>query len=304
VHAEGGLDRVIAEIAARQRGAIRHDQLLAAGISRRGIARRLELGRLHRVFRGVYLVGHAVPPALARETCALLACGSRAVLSHRTAAALWGILDRPQVGISITIARRGPHGQPGLRVHRVGRLLAPDVARREGLPVTAPPRTLLDLASVLTVSELADTLERARVLRLVASADVKRAMERNPGRRGAAALRSLLGEQPTMTRSKAERRLLALVARAGLPRPETNVRLHGHEVDALWRSKRLVVEVDGYAFHAHRDAFERDRRRDAELQAAGYRVLRVTWRRIAHEPEALLVTLAQALAACDVRRGG
>ena len=99
-----------------------------------------------------------------------------------------------------------------------------------------------------------------------------------------------------MTRSKAERALLDLVTRGGLPRPQTNVRVVGHEVDTLWRSERLIVEVDGYAYHSHREAFERDRRRDAELQAAGYRVLRVTWRRIASEPESLLVTLAQALA--------
>ena len=112
----------------------------------------------------------------------------------------------------------------------------------------------------------------------------------------AGALRRLLEARPTLTRSEAERRLLALVRLAGLPLPETNVRLGRHEVDVLWRENRLVVEVDGYAYHAGREAFERDRRRDADLQAAGHRVIRVTWRRIVNEPEALIATLAQALA--------
>ncbi len=310
------IELAIAEIAGRQRGTISRAQLLAIDVTRRGIERRLADGRLHRLFLGVFLVGHAVPPLLARETAALIACGSGCFLSHRTAGAIWALdappgtaaplRGRPAAAlpatprnplVDVTSTRSGPRGQRGLRVHRVQRLDAADSRMRHGLPLTAPARTLLDLASVLSAQELADTVERARVLRLVTGAHIRTAMQRTPGRRGAPALRRLLVDEPTMTRSKAERRLLTLVARAGLPRPATNVPLHGHEVDLLWRAQRLVVEVDGYAYHAHREAFERDRRRDAELQAAGYRVIRVTWRRMADEPEALLVTLAQALAA-------
>ena len=120
--------------------------------------------------------------------------------------------------------------------------------------------------------------------------------ERAPSRRGAGALRELLDGRPTLTRSEAERRLLALIRRARLPAPQTNVRVAGHEVDCHWHAERLVVEVDGYAYHAGRDAFERDRRRDTDLLAAGRRVIRVTWRRIVDEPEAVIAAIAQALA--------
>jgi very-short-patch-repair endonuclease len=111
-------------------------------------------------------------------------------------------------------------------------------------------------------------------------------------------LRALLTRErgPALTRSEAEERLLALVRQAGLPAPECNVRIAGHEVDFLWRASRLIVEVDGYAFHGSRDAFERDRRRDAELQAVGLTVVRLTWRRLVHEPEAVVALLARRIA--------
>lgn len=290
------LDRRLAALAGRQRGVVTYRQMVDAGLSRRAIEHRLAVGRLHRLIRGAYLVGHEVPPALAIETAWLLTCGPLAVLSHLTAAVIWEIC-RFENGIThVSVTRPGPRERPGLMVHRVSALDATDLRRVEGLALTSPARTLVDLASVLPAGPLADALERARVRRLVTTADVLAALDRAPGKSGAPTLRRLLDEQPTMTRSKAERALLDLVTRGGLPRPQTNVRVAGHEVDTLWRSERLIVEVDGYAFHSHREAFERDRRRDAELQAAGYRVLRVTWRRIASEPESLLVTLAQALA--------
>ncbi|HMS63200.1 MAG TPA: DUF559 domain-containing protein [Solirubrobacteraceae bacterium] len=181
-------------------------------------------------------------------------------------------------------------------IHRVERLERADRTVREGFPLTSPARTLADLAGVLDRDELDAALERARSGRLVRPAEVLAAVARGPSRRGAGALRELLAERPTLTRSEAERRLLALIGRARLPAPATNVRAAGHEVDCLWLRERLVVEVDGYAYHAGRDAFERDRRRDADLLAAGHRVIRVTWRRIVDEPEAVIAAIAQALA--------
>ena len=121
------------------------------------------------------------------------------------------------------------------------------------------------------------------------------ALDRAPGRSGTATLRALLNDEPTLTRSEAERRLRRLIRDAGLPPPESNVRLLGFEVDFVWRAARLVVEVDGHAFHAHRAAFERDRERDQALVAAGFRVIRVTWRQLEREPLAVMARIAQAL---------
>lgn len=222
-------------------------------------------------------------------------CATGTVLSHRSAAALWEIEEGDELA-HVTVLRNGSSARSGVVVHRVRQLDEADRRRRYGLAVTSPARTLLDLAAVLPPDRLDAALERARSKRLVTPPAVHAAMERCPKRRGSATLRRLLEDRPTLTRSRAERLLLDLVARSGLPLPETNVRIGAYEVDALWRRERVVVEIDGYAFHADRRAFERDRRRDAELQARGHRVLRFTWRRLQDEPEAVLVTLARTLA--------
>jgi very-short-patch-repair endonuclease len=137
------------------------------------------------------------------------------------------------------------------------------------------------------------TVEQAQILGLTTHAEIAKTLD---GQRGAAALRRALYDEPTLTRSEAERRLLKLIAAADLPAPMTNVRVHGLEVDLLWPKERLIVEVDGFAFHSTRAAFERDRRRDARLQARGYRVLRITWRQIVHEPQAVVARVAGLLA--------
>jgi very-short-patch-repair endonuclease len=164
-----------------------------------------------------------------------------------------------------------------------------------GLPVTTPEQTLLDLAATIGFGDPAHAVEEARVLRLVTDGSVREFTGRNARRPGTRALLRTLSHEPRLTRSQAERRLLAVVGRAGLPLPETNVRVLGHEVDALWRDQRLIVEVDGFDAHGTRAAFERDRRRDAELVAAGYRVIRVTWRQLRDEPERVIAGLPGAL---------
>jgi very-short-patch-repair endonuclease len=174
-----------------------------------------------------------------------------------------------------------------------------EVCVRDGLLVPVPARTLHDLAATAPC-ELARAVDEALLRRLVGPAD----LVPRPGRRGAGALRAVLAAGVAPTRSAAERRLLALVERAALPRPQTNVRLAGHEVDALWRAQRLVVEVDGHAFHGSRAAFERDRRSDADLLAAGHRVLRMTGRQLEHEPERIAARLGAALADFSSERGG
>lgn len=281
---------MVAAVAARQRGVVTVGQLRQAGIGRNGAAHRVRHGRLVPIHRGVYRVGPVAAP-LSREVAALLACGPTAALSHHTAAAVWGLRPPHPGDVHVTVTGQRATNRPGLRVHRTHSL---DAAVHDGLRLTAPARTLLDLAPLLPRPALERAAEQAVVLRLTTHDELAR--ECRPGRRGTARLRAALPTEPSLTRSEAERRLLALVRAARLPRPRTNVRVAGHEVDLLWREQKLVVEVDGFAYHGSRQAFERDRRRDADLTAAGFRVVRFTWRQIAHEPEAVLARLAVLLA--------
>lgn len=290
-------DRIIARIAAGQHGVVTRRQLARGGIGPGAIEHRAATGRLHRVHRGVYLVGHPTPAPHALDMAAVLACGHGGVRSHKSAGSAWSLLAHPDALVDVTIAGNRARRRPGIRVHR-SRTLAPvDVRVRDGIPTTAPARTLLDLAETLSLRRLERALDEAIVRRLTRHAELVALIERSRGRRGAAPLRSLIDRQrgPALTRSEAEERLLELVRKAGLPAPRVNARVGAHEVDFLWPAERLIVEVDGYAFHSSRTAFERDRLRDAELQAAGFRVMRVTWRQLAAEPEALLVRLAWAL---------
>jgi hypothetical protein len=266
----------IADIAMRQRGVVSVAQLRAVGVGRGAIAHRVASGRLHRVHKGVYLVGHAAAAPRARETAALIACGTDAVLSHRSAGAIWG-LTRPWPGpVDVTVGRDCGR-RAGIRLHRVGVLDRRDIRHREGLVVTAPARTLIDLASVLNESDTERALNEALVLKLTGEPDLHAAVLRSHGRPGTATLRSILHRrEPGFTRSEAERRLRALLRGGGVDPPQTNTRIGPYEVDMAWRSARLVVEVDGWAFHSTRAAFERDRARDADLQARGFQVLRFT----------------------------
>jgi very-short-patch-repair endonuclease len=292
-------DRAIAELAGRQRGVVTRAQLLAAGIEASAIERRRRAGRLHAVHRGIYLVGHRAMAAGAREAAALLACGDGAVVSHLSAAHLLQLLPYPANRRPVDIAVSGRQGvpRPGIRIHRVKALDQRDVNRIDGLPVTTAARTLLDLAAVLPSDLLERAAAEAQVRRLVRRRDLVDQLERNQGRRGVRALRELLDERGAApTRSEAERRLLRLIRSADLATPEVNARVGRYEVDFLWRAERLVVEVDGFAYHANRRAFESDRRRDATLAASGYMVLRVTWRQIVDAPEAVIARIAATLA--------
>ena len=290
-------DLAMARVAADQRGLVHRDQLHEMGLGRGAIAHRLARGRLHRFYPRVYLVGHPVPPLLARETGALLACGPGAILSHATALARWGIVEPPLAMLDVTVVGHRRRSFDDVRVHWVRALPRADVRRRDRMPVTSPARSLLDWAIVATLRELEQAIAEARARGRVREGELEELVGRSTGRRGVAVLRDLLSREagPAFTRSEAEERLLRLIRKARLPEPECNVRIAGHEVDFLWRSSGLVVEVDGYAFHGSRAAFERDRRRDADLQAAGLTVARLTWRRLVDEPEAVVAQLARAV---------
>jgi very-short-patch-repair endonuclease len=168
---------------------------------------------------------------------------------------------------------------------------------RARIPVTAPSRTLIDLATALSPGRLAHAIERADHHQLLDTPELTRLCEASSGRKGTGRLSSLLAHHRPLpeTRSELERRFLRLCRGAGLPQPAVNVPVGGIEVDCLWRGTRVVVELDGYAFHSDRAAFERDRERDARLQLAGYRVLRVTHRRLVEEPDAVITEVAALL---------
>jgi very-short-patch-repair endonuclease len=174
-----------------------------------------------------------------------------------------------------------------------------ELTRQDGIPVTNPARTLLDLAGIVGMRELERILARSERRGLLERGEVERLLLRYPGRRGIVQLRTLIDAEtdPLHTRSEAEERFLTLVRKGALASPEMNVLVHGFEVDAIWRGERLIVEIDGFAFHSSPSAFERDRYRDGVLTAAGFRVMRVTWQQLTREPESLLVRLTKALVA-------
>lgn len=234
---------------------------------------------------------------------AVLACGERAVLSHRSAAALWGTADEHPRRVDVTLWDATNRKRPGVEIHSGTALTASDVTVRDGVPCTALPRTLLDLASLVDERALARALDRAETLRLFDLKAVGELLGRSRGMRGAGRLAHALDRyrDPDVTPSVAEERLLALIMRAGLPRPATNVWLPlpeggGYRPDFLWREERLIVEVDGRTYHARRGAFTHDRKRDRRLALAGFHTVRYTASEVLKQPARVAAELAQLLA--------
>jgi very-short-patch-repair endonuclease len=295
------IDARIAALSARQRGLVHRRQLLDLGLGRGAIDHRIRVGRLFPVLPRVYAVGRPADDPWVPALAALLSLDRPAWLAGRTAARLWGILaapvgERPRT--EVLVIGSAPRPRAGAACATTARLHRQDVTRRRGLAVTGLARTIVDLAAVLDAATLERCLAEAVALHRLRPDAVRAAAARRSSTRGRATLRAVLdaAHGPRRSRSEAETAFLALVRRAGLPDPRTDVPLRGWTVDALWPAERVVVEVDGYAFHHGRRAFERDRRRDADLQAAGYVVLRLSWRQVVDEPEATAARLAALLA--------
>ena len=291
-------DNLIAQIAAAQHGVVTRAQVLAADLSEGTIDRRVSNGYLKRIHPGVYRVGPIEAP-FAREIAAVLACGAGAVLSHRSAGWAWGLLPPlpPEARTDVIVCRDARVRLPGIATHRIRGIKPEETTHLNAVAVTTPARTLFDLAGVLAAHELERALARGERLGHCDAATVLSLVIAHPRYPGNNALRRLLArsDPPAFTRSDAEALLLQLVRKARLPAPRTNAPLRGLEVDFLWTGQKLVVEVDGYAFHGSQAAFARDRRRDAALTAAGFRVMRFTWNDLQARPEATIATLAQAL---------
>ena len=267
-------------------------QLLALGMTRRAIEHRLRSGRYTGIHRGVYAVAGAPSSAQGRAHGALLAGGPGAALTHRSAAAQWAVRAET-LPPEITVPGPRLRSRPDLIVH-TRPLSADEIVVRDGLRVTTPLRTLLDLAAVEPLEALERAIAEAHVLGLITPGALAHALETGPRRRGAARLRAALGSDGAApTHSELERRMLRLIVYAGLPRPDVNTSIAGHRADFVWPEHRLIVEVDGWAAHGHRLAFERDRARDVAHQAAGWTVLRFTWRQLTERPIWVAAQLAR-----------
>jgi very-short-patch-repair endonuclease len=281
------LDAVTAQLAARQHGVVARRQLLELGFGRRAIGHRVQRGRLHVVHRGVCAVGHRSLTQRSHWMAAVLAAGRDAVLSHHSAAALYGIRPTSRTRIDVTVPR-ALHKTSYLTPHRA--VLAPgETTTHDGIPTTTPARTLHDLAATLNYRQLERAFTEAERLGLTSPTTIGR------GHRGATNLRTLLLKARSPTRSELEAEFLTFLDTFDLPNPRTNTRIEGIEVDAAWHDQKLIVELDGYAFHHTRQAFEHDRHRDRTLTAKGWRVIRITANDLRTRPHELASQLRALL---------
>jgi len=294
------MDRLASAIAQGQHGVVARRQLLTIGLSGRAIERRIERGALHPIHRGVYAYGFRLRSREARWMAAVLACGRGAVLSHRSAARLWGLSPGSSRAIEVT-RPTGWRPPAGVIVHRSS---IPDDERTvvAGIPVTTVPRTILDYAVTASRQEVERALNEMEVRQLRDALSVSDLLGRYPRRRGSAVVRGLLdsgAEAVGVTKRELEKRFAAMVEREGLPRPRRNadvaVRGRFFNVDCLWSEARFVVELDGRAVHGTRKAFESDRGRDRAMVAAGWRVMRITWAQLRDEESAVVVDIRAAL---------
>ena len=267
-------DLMVARIAGCQHGVAPVQQLLEAGLTAKGMTRRVAAGRLHRLYRGVYAVGHAALSNERRWFAAVAACGVHAMLSHRSAAELWRMLPVTAGPVHVTVPGSGGRARRcGLVVHRAPSLPPTDGTRRHGIAVTKPARTIADLRRTEPATVVRRALRRASFLGL-----------------------SMGGERKEVRdRSDLEERMLWVCRRYHLPTPDVNVPIGPYTVDFLWRRHRLVVETDGWEGHRGRRAFEDDRVRDAHLRLQGYEVLRFTWRRVFDDPRSVVAVLRRYL---------
>jgi len=284
---------VAAAVAAPQHGVVARRQLLRAGLSRDVVDRMVRAGKLILLHRGVYAVGHRPVGPRSREMAVVLLAGSHGALVRQSSAGLWA-MTRPWHGPVHAIGPKSKRG-PGYVIHRTRHLLPEDLTVHWAIPVTTPLRTLLDLSGTLSLDALDAALAEALVRRLVT---VEALRSRATGK-----LATLL-DTAAPTRSHLERRFRALLRDRGLPEPISNGIVEGYEVDLHWPEHRLVAELDGYAYHAHRRAFEADRERDVALVAAGWRTVRLTDRQLTATPAEAGERLSRLLARAPARAGG
>jgi predicted transcriptional regulator of viral defense system len=292
------IDVEISALAERQHGVVGLSQLCGLGLSASGVRKRAARGRLHRIHRGVYAVGHSKLTGRGHWMAAVLAGGPKAVLSHRSAAGLWGLRSDNRLKTDVSLPSPSARARPGIEVHRSVTLTNEDRTSVDGIPCTTLARTLVDLGDVVNRRSVERAVEQADVLRLFDLHEVQRAIERAGPRRGTGLLSSVLENLngPTLTASELEEAFLALCRETPLPTPEVNAWMtledgSAIKVDFLWRNERLAVETDGHPFHRTGQSRERDTKRDHLLRLAGFEPVRFTGRQVALEKEWVTRTL-------------
>jgi predicted transcriptional regulator of viral defense system len=286
-------------MAGRQHGVVSIRQLEGPlGFSQRSVARAVAAGRLHRIYRGVYAVGHTDLSPRGECLAAVLAVGPGALLSYYSAGWLWGLWSGSPAPFEVTAFVPRHHPAPeGVVRHRARNLVEDDRAVVDGIPVTSVARTLLDLAWKLRGNRLRRVLNRAEELGLLDLDAIHAVIERNRGHHGAKRLRYALAiyEPALYTRSEFERRFVDHLVASGLPRPATGWNELGHELDVYWPDLRFGVELDAYETHGTRDAFERDHDRDLDFALAGIETVRVSERQFRREPDQIAAKVADLL---------
>jgi very-short-patch-repair endonuclease len=271
-------------LAESQHGVVSTRQLSELGLSRRAIQHRVARGRLHRVMRGVYAVGRPELSRRGRWMAAVLCCEPEVVLSHHSAAALWEIGDERLGRVEVSSQTASYIRRPGIRVHRRSSLLPCDLDVRDGIPVTVPARTLIDLASQLGSGPIERAINEADRLDLIDPEALRASLRRYRGQPGVARMRVVLDRRTfRMTDSELERRFLPLVDAVGLSRPLTRQHVNGFRVDFYWPDLGLVVETDGLRYHRTPARQARDRLRDQTHTAAGLTPLRFTHAQVRFE---------------------
>jgi predicted transcriptional regulator of viral defense system/very-short-patch-repair endonuclease len=294
------------KLATRQFGVVSRAQLRLLGMSRSAIEHAVQTGRLHPIFRGVYALGGVPIGTRGRMYAATLTCGDGTVVSHRSAAALMGLLDKAPLSVHVIGRRERGRTIDGIRSHPASFLAVHETGTFDGIPCTSPARTLVDVATEVGMQTLRSCFERAAARGILDVAAVEASLR--PGRPGAPAIRTLLdewrpalpaGSKPKL-KSPLEAMVLPLLAKRGLHAPRCNAPVQlaeGRriEVDFLWPEQRFVLEADSRDYHGTDAAFERDRWRDRELMRAGYGWLRVTKRQAEREAEAVAAAIASRL---------
>jgi very-short-patch-repair endonuclease len=279
------------------------EQLVRLGFSEEAIEVRIRAGRLHRLHAGVYAVGHRKISREGRWLAAVLASGRGSVLSHFSAAALWGIWPNSRSQVDVIVSRRS-RSSPAIRRH-VAVLPVDERTVVEGIPVATVPRTIFDLAASSSVDRLESAIRQVEYLRLHDPLSLLDLVNRYPGRRGVRRVREALARleslPPGRSRSPLEERFLPFLRRHRLPRPRLNdwivVGQRRFQVDCHWPGTGQIVELDSWQAHGTRSAFREDRARDRILRTAGYDVTRLSWAQLDDEPEAVASDLRALLSA-------
>jgi very-short-patch-repair endonuclease/predicted transcriptional regulator of viral defense system len=288
----------IAERAADSWGVLSVTELLACGLSRDGVSDRVIAGRLHRKYAGVYAVGHPNVPLEGEFLAAVKACGPGALLSHYAAAALYGLVKWDDRRIDVTVPGTSHRKHDGIRVHRTTTLDPTERRREQGVPTTSPARALLDLAATSGPRSLRRAVRQALATHKVNLRELADVLQRNPHRRGARKLATIVATGHVPTRSELEDVVLDLILNGGLTHPDVNepMTIEGRKVipDFRWPAQRLVVEADSRTWHDDPIARQDDAERQALLEAHGERVVRVTWAQAVTKPTQTLARLRKA----------